>query len=110
MQHGRIHMNQHVNSALDVHAVIPIGDLNQAPPNSTPVNILYIKVIYALQSDGTLSEQYTYDPISGFYPLGNGISSFVNLIRSGGPYIDDQLSPVTAGTDTIVEDPCYIVF
>jgi hypothetical protein len=80
------------------------------PANSKPAYVLYIRVIYSLQSDGTLASSYSYDPISGFYPLDSGIGAFINKIRTNTVFIDDQLDPIPDNAVPVVEDPCYVVF
>jgi hypothetical protein len=71
---------------------------------------LYIKIDYTVLGDGSLSPGYSYFPISGFYPLGAGIGSFISSIRGGGPDPENQITAVTADVVPTIENPCYVVF
>jgi hypothetical protein len=94
----------------DPGAIIPIKTISLAPAGSTPSTILYLLVDYIENTDGSLTGQYTYDSISGTYPLGSGIGDFIEAVQNDDIDRSNRIDPVPSGGPPVVECPSYIVF
>jgi hypothetical protein len=90
-----------------------VGSDNSIPtvtnPPHNPASILYLKVGYTVNPDGTIAPGYTYFDISGTYPLSGGLHNFINSIRAGGPDISTRTSPLPSDDPTIT-GPCFVLF
>jgi len=84
------------------HIPSPIGQL--------PQSILYFRCLYEIVDD-ELSPTYSYDDTSGIYPLGAGISSFINQVLSNSVDTANRVDPLPGGpgTPVVIEQPCYVV-
>ena len=87
-----------------------IPNKSPSPSGSIPQNILYLKVHYFLNGDGTLSSTYYFDEESGTYPIGNGIAAFIDEIRDDNVDPSNRLEALPDDDDPSIQYPCYVVF
>ena len=103
----------HNNTPGDMN-VIP--EVSPAPSHSSPLSILYLKMLYIVRANGTLSPAYDFDSTSGVYPYTNGtdFTNFLTSIKNNTVDTTKRLQVLPGGPASppvpVIEDPCYIVY